>query len=371
MGNIENRGENMTDEKNLFEMLEKIKDIRKKMQDAESKKIYDLRMNAFIYKNNEDFLDYIPYISTNWRLGELDHIFSVLDQIDNIIICGAGKYGMRTYNILKNSRYKNFDIYFLDNNMKVRKNLEEKGLCTIDVVELMRKRQNSIAIISTQKYRQELYDQIVFAGFPQERILNPFGGNIVGVCGQQYFDYFKSESEKEVFVDAGCYDGSTSVEFTKWSKGWEKIYAFEANPSSAYRCKCRFVEMGIMNKVDLFQKGTWSSKGFLSFSGGEYNAGAMIADCGNVKIETIPIDDVVTGGRVTFIKMDVEGAEYQSLLGASKTIKKYKPKLAISLYHKPEDIIEIPYIILQINPDYRFAIRHYTTCNWETILYAY
>ncbi len=80
---------------------------------------------------------------------------------------------------------------------------------------------------------------------------------------------------------------------------------------------------------------------------------------------------LLRGGGVTFIKMDIEGAEYQSLLGALKTIKKYRPKLAICLYHKPEDIIEIPHIILSINPDYKLAIRHYTTCNWETVLYAY
>lgn len=168
----------------------------------------------------------------------------------------------------------------------------------------------------------------------------------------------------------GCYDGSTSIEFTKWSKGWKKIYAFEANPSSADRCKCLFDEMGIIDKVNLIKKGTWSSKGFLAFNGDAYNAGAMIADRGNTMIETVPIDDVI-GAGVTFIKMDIEGAEYQSLLGASKTIKKYRPKLAICLYHKLEDIIEIPYIILSINPDYKLVIRHYTTCNWETVLYAY
>ena len=73
----------------------------------------------------------------------------------------------------------------------------------------------------------------------------------------------------------------------------------------------------------------------------------------------------------TYIKMDIEGAEMEALLGAQGNIKNNKPKLAICLYHKPEDIIEIPHIILSINPDYKLAIRHYTTCNWETVLYAY
>lgn len=355
----------MKETKTIYEILDK-------MQDDESKKIYDLRLKALIYKSDEEFLDWIPGNSTNWKLQEVDHVFSALNSnIDSIVICGAGKYGMRTYNILKNSIYKDFDIVFFDNNVNVRKALEEKGFYAIDIVKLMEDYQSSIVIISSQLYRQELYDQIIFAGFPQTRIINPFGGNIVGTCGNQYFDYFKSESEKEIFVDAGCYDGSTSIEFTKWSKGWEKIYAFEANPGSLKRCKRRFNEMGIMHKVDLFQKGTYSSRGVLSFNGEDYNAGAMITDCGDITIETVALDDVIKEGGVTFIKMDVEGAEGQSLLGASRIIKKYKPKLAIALYHKPEDIIELPHIILSINPGYRLAIRHYSTCNWETVLYAY
>lgn len=356
--------------KNMYEMLENIGRIREKLQDEESKKIYDLRMKAFIYKNDEEFLDQIPFLSTNWRIGSVDRFFNTLDQISGIVICGAGKYGMRTYNILKNSAYKDLNIVFLDNDPKVRKSMKEKGLCAIDMMKLVEDYHDYLAIVSTQRYRQDLYDQIVFAGFPQERILNPFGGNIIGVCGNQYFDYFQSETEEEIFVDAGCYDGGTSIDFIKWSKGWKKIYAFEANPSSAIKCKSRFAEMGILDKVDLFPKGTWSSKGSMPFSGEDFSEGAMIADYGKTTIETISIDDAVCQGA-TFIKMDIEGAEYQSLLGAAEIIKKYRPKLAICLYHTPEDIIEIPHAVLSMNPDYKLAIRHYTTCSWETVLYAY
>lgn len=360
----------MIDTKIIYDMLKNTGSVREKLQDNESKKIYDLRMKAFMYKSEEEFLDQIPFLSANWRIASVDRFFSAFKQINGIVICGAGKYGMRTYNILKNSVYKDRDIIFFDNDPKVRKSLEEKGCCAIDMTKLIKDYQDSIAILSTPMYRQELYDQIVFAGFPQERILNPFGGSIIGVCGNQYFDYFQSDTEEEIFVDAGCYDGSTSIDFIKWAKGWKKIYAFEANPSSAKKCKRRFAEMGIMNKVDLFQKGTWSNKDSLPFNGDDFNEGAMITNNGNTIIETIPIDDAIRGG-VTFIKMDIEGAEYQSLLGASEMIKKYKPKLAVCLYHKLEDIIEIPYIILSMNPDYKLAIRHYTTCSWETVSYAY
>ena len=81
------------------------------------------------------------------------------------------------------------------------------------------------------------------------------------------------------------------------------------------------------------------------------------------------IDNVIKE-EVTFIKLDVEGAELRTLMGAAETIKKYKPRLAISIYHKPEDIYEIPLLLMEYRPDYRFYIRHYTSYIWETVLYA-
>ena len=68
--------------------------------------------------------------------------------------------------------------------------------------------------------------------------------------------------------------------------------------------------------------------------------------------------------------MDVEGAEYNSLIGARETIVKYKPKLAISVYHRRDDIWRIPMLLLQYNPDYRFYLRIYSFTGNDTVLYA-
>ena len=79
---------------------------------------------------------------------------------------------------------------------------------------------------------------------------------------------------------------------------------------------------------------------------------------------------MVKNERVTFIKLDVEGAEYEALLGAQNTIKKNRPKLAISIYHKPQDIFELPELIMSIRDDYRMYLRHYQLSPNETILYC-
>ncbi len=92
---------------------------------------------------------------------------------------------------------------------------------------------------------------------------------------------------------------------------------------------------------------------------------------GNSTIEVDQLDAVLPEGEpATFIKMDLEGAEYHALEGAKQTIQRYRPKLAISVYHKPEDIWEIPGVILNIHPGYKLYLRHYSIAAAETVVYA-
>ena len=90
-----------------------------------------------------------------------------------------------------------------------------------------------------------------------------------------------------------------------------------------------------------------------------------------MKIEVDRLEDMISEDEpITFIKMDLEGAEYEALIGAKKIIKKWKPKLAISLYHKPEDVWELPSLILDMNPSYSLYLSHYSIATAETVLYA-
>ncbi len=79
---------------------------------------------------------------------------------------------------------------------------------------------------------------------------------------------------------------------------------------------------------------------------------------------------IVGEKKVSFIKMDVEGSEMNALIGASKTIRRDHPRLAICIYHKEIDFIKLSSYILQLYPEYKLYIRHYTSYIWETVLYA-
>lgn len=89
--------------------------------------------------------------------------------------------------------------------------------------------------------------------------------------------------------------------------------------------------------------------------------------------KTITIDQYVREeqiSRVDFIKMDIEGAETEALIGCKETIQHFRPKLAISIYHKKDDIWRIPQMIREMNPDYKFYIKHNSRSSLETILFA-
>ena len=127
---------------------------------------------------------------------------------------------------------------------------------------------------------------------------------------------------------------------------------------------------GYEDRITLIKKGTWDKDDVMHVrpSG---TSGSRVSNEGSVAVSLTAIDNVVKDERVTFIKMDVEGSELKSLMGARNTIIKNHPRLAICAYHKPEDLYELPEYILSLVPEYKLLLRHYCSREWETVLYAY
>ncbi len=193
---------------------------------------------------------------------------------------------------------------------------------------------------------------------------------LTAAAGWQYFDMFEP-AENEIVADAGSFDGKTEGEILKWGGGKiKKIYAFESDPENCKKCRAYFEENGWNDIVQLVEKGTWEKQTSMWVKNAQWKAGSSVCEEGDVQIELTTIDNEVGDDKVTFIKMDIEGAELKALKGARKTILKNKPRLAICIYHKPEDICEIPEYLLSLVPEYRFWIRHYSSNEWETVLYA-
>ncbi|MBQ3397241.1 MAG: FkbM family methyltransferase [Synergistaceae bacterium] len=183
----------------------------------------------------------------------------------------------------------------------------------------------------------------------------------------QYLEMF-SPAENETIIDAGCFNGATALRFIKW--GGEKVrrvYTFEFDPVNIARCEKNL--RGHEDIVKLVKKGTWD-KDEVMYTNPNGSGGSSVYSEGSIEINLTSIDNVVKDDAVTFIELDVEGAELRTLKGARNTIIKHHPRLAISAYHKPEDIYELPEYILSLVPEYKFYMRHYSSREWETVLYA-
>lgn len=105
------------------------------------------------------------------------------------------------------------------------------------------------------------------------------------------------------------------------------------------------------------------------FSSG-HEGTSKIAGAGNIHINVDTLDNILKDKTVTFIKMDIEGAELPSLEGAEKIISSYRPTLAVCIYHSDADMLDIPEYIMGKYPEYSFYVRHYAASVSETVLYA-
>lgn len=188
---------------------------------------------------------------------------------------------------------------------------------------------------------------------------------------KQYFvDDIPFMKDFSRFVDCGSYIGDTLKELCEVKGHINAVAAFEPNLANFKKLSqcydellCKNVDMGI-----LYPCGVSGKTEQLSF---RWDGGSSAIDAkGENIIQCIALDDVLKDFAPTFIKMDIEGAEFDALLGSQKIIKKYRPDLAVSVYHIIDDFWRIPLLIHSWNLGYKFYLRTHSSCCMETILYA-
>lgn len=190
---------------------------------------------------------------------------------------------------------------------------------------------------------------------------------IFGIPGFQYFDLPELNLRNEHFVDAGAMDGETTEYFLNLCKNGH-AYVLEPNPKQFEVTKERLRNYP---QAEIFPYGAYDKNTTLCFNVRDgYESTGRISESGSAKVDVRKLDDLLEGRKVTFIKMDIEGSELAALRGAERIIREQKPKLAVCVYHKPEDMWEIPEFILRCHPDYRLYLRHYSLFGTETVLYA-
>lgn len=349
--------------------FEDIKKLYTSLNDEKSKKNFIYRVLAGIEENYEHIAQ---MIKDNCRQTDAYTIGDWYTDKDRdkkkIIIYGAGWAG---YWRVDANNYLGVDFYAFCDSDEKKIGTEFLGKRIISPKELIEEHKDAYVLIETYSNNEEIYNFLISNGFPKEQIMEHSD------YGIQYFNYDQMKfGEHEVMVDGGCYDCGTIKDFIKKVNGkYDKIIAFEPDQNNYNNCM-RIVEEEGLRNVKIVNAGMSDKNEELLFSGdvGVFSRFLTEGEETNEhckKVSTRTIDDVCKDENVTFIKMDLEGWEYQALNGAKETIQRCKPKLAISIYHKWEDVIDCYSYIMQLVPEYKFAIRHCSEYMWETVLYAW
>ena len=189
---------------------------------------------------------------------------------------------------------------------------------------------------------------------------------------KQYFiTEFTNLTNNEAVVDCGAFVGDTFTDYIACNEKPNEYYLFEPDNESIKQLKecllkneCgnyRIINKAVGNK----NQDLWFVSNKLSSHISETKKE------GATKMSVCRIDDAIDTD-ISFLKMDIEGSEMAALEGAVEHIEKTSPKLAICIYHSVEDLIEIPYYIINKYKTYNyFKIRHYTHSFTETVFYAY
>lgn len=168
-------------------------------------------------------------------------------------------------------------------------------------------------------------------------------------------------------IDCGAYTGVAIKKLLAAGYAIEALAAFEPDPSNF----AQLVTLALPTTQTTFLPlGTWSSHTQLRFSG-QGSMGSNINPAGESMIQCVCVDDVLPSFRPNIIKLDVEGAELETINGLRKTIHQHRPNLCISIYHKPTHLFELALLIRHWDLGYTFHLRVHEQSTFGTVLYCH
>jgi FkbM family methyltransferase len=191
-------------------------------------------------------------------------------------------------------------------------------------------------------------------------------------------DYFPENILPElpddaVFVDCGAFDGDTLRRFLDAQRGrFGAAYAFEPDAENFEKLRAYADTLGAdaAGRVHLFRAGVGDRRERLRFNA-TGNMGAAFSEAGVTEVDVLPVSEVVEArGRAVYVKYDVEGAEWEALAGTEELIRTSRPTLAVSVYHRPDDLWQLPLRLRALDPGYRLHLRTQGEDGMDVICYA-
>ena len=197
---------------------------------------------------------------------------------------------------------------------------------------------------------------------------------------QQYLGKYLPESYASAWlrgkirwIDCGAYIGDTVEAVTKASELGQASFLNLEPDIENYKSLILLTSSLKIDSVNLQAAcGARSGIAQISKSGGLSTqiSKNLNQSPSSTSIPIIALDEIAGSWLPTHIKMDIEGSEMEAIQGARQIIKRFRPNLAIAVYHKPKDIYEIPKYLSELVPSYQFFLRTYGAHGYDTVLYA-
>ncbi len=193
------------------------------------------------------------------------------------------------------------------------------------------------------------------------------------VTGDLYFleDLFSLQAE-DTFIDGGAFDGDTILSLLGQPNGHIKeVLAFEPDPSNYSKLVSIVdgLDSHVKERIVCYNLALSNTAGVERFMATGQGS-SSVSQSGTIEVDCAKLDEILVNKKPTIMKFDIEGAELAALAGAQEIIRKYKPILAVSVYHKQNDLWRIPLFINELNPGYNLFLRSHYHDGLDTVCYA-
>jgi FkbM family methyltransferase len=228
-----------------------------------------------------------------------------------------------------------------------------------------------LSLLSDVRSREEYLAQVRF------RLLADFDGLPHPENHPQYLasDLFLYNGEEEAIVDGGAYDGDTLREVIAQGVRFSRYVALEPDATNlaTLRTFVSTLPLELRHRVETLPLALFSRRTRMPMDGAG-TVSAALRPVGGLdvagEVECVALDELLAGRSLSFLKLDIEGAEPDAIAGARETITRNRPVIAVCVYHIQDHLWRIPLLIASLADDYRFYLRPYNEEGWDLVCYA-
>jgi FkbM family methyltransferase len=223
------------------------------------------------------------------------------------------------------------------------------------------------SVLADHESRRELTEQLLWRYWFDYSVLSPplDDTNI-------YFPLeLVSPTGEDVFVDCGAFDGDTIRSLSEhWRGKFRHVFALEPDPMNRTALASNMEKIGLGPRITIMPFAVANANATVFFDAFSSMGSHLTTTDSGSSVECRRLNDIEWPFTPTYIKMDVEGAEIEALVGAAELVKQHQPVLAVCTYHRSEHLWQIPNLIRSIAPEYNLFLRRYGEDCWEGVCYA-